>query len=142
MRRKILSLDFDGVIHSYTSGWQGPRNIPDPPVKGAIEFIARAVEVFEVHIYSSRSNYFGGRWAMKQWLKRWCRWAAHRDDDPLNVEGMPYAEVEALLKNIVNRVHFSRHKPPASVGLDDRVMTFKGIFPTLEELDSFKPWNK
>ena len=44
----ILALDFDGVLHSYTSGWQGADVISDPPVPGAIEFLMEAVEHFEV----------------------------------------------------------------------------------------------
>ena len=35
----ILAIDFDGVLHSYSSGWKGSRNIPDPPVDGAIEWL-------------------------------------------------------------------------------------------------------
>lgn len=31
---KVISFDFDGVIHSYTSGWKGADIIPDVPVKG------------------------------------------------------------------------------------------------------------
>jgi hypothetical protein len=34
MRKPILCLDFDGVLHSYTSGWKGAAVIPDPPVPG------------------------------------------------------------------------------------------------------------
>lgn len=31
MGKPILCLDFDGVIHSYASGWKGADVIPDPP---------------------------------------------------------------------------------------------------------------
>jgi len=34
MRKKTVVFDFDGVIHSYKSGWQGENIIPDPPVDG------------------------------------------------------------------------------------------------------------
>lgn len=67
-RRPLLALDFDGVIHGYQSGWQGAAIVPDPPVPGAIEFLHRAVERFQVAIYSSRSGQPGGIDAMKGWL--------------------------------------------------------------------------
>lgn len=34
MAKKTVIFDFDGVIHSYTSGWRGENIIPDPPVSG------------------------------------------------------------------------------------------------------------
>ena len=37
--KKIVVMDFDGVIHSYKSGWKGVTEIPDPPVEGVKEFI-------------------------------------------------------------------------------------------------------
>jgi hypothetical protein len=111
-------LIFDGVLHSYTSGWQGATVIPDPPVPGAIEFIADALASFNVVIYSSRSHEPGGIAAMQDWFRR--------------------QDAELLLLS----VEFPQHKPSAFVTLDDRALTFTGVWPDIETLKAFKPWNK
>lgn len=33
-----ISIDFDGVIHQYSKGWQNGE-IYDPPIRGAARFI-------------------------------------------------------------------------------------------------------
>lgn len=81
MTHPILCLDFDGVLHSYTSGWQGARTTPDPPVPCAIDWLrslltdsehvshfAGRYKDFDVQIFSSRSKYPFGRMAMRRWL--------------------------------------------------------------------------
>lgn len=71
MGKPILSIDFDGVIHSYKSGWKGAHVIPDPPVPGAIAALFRYLEAgFDVAIFSSRSKSLRGRWAMQRWLAK------------------------------------------------------------------------
>lgn len=127
MGRPILSLDFDGVIHSYTSKWIAPDVIPDPPVEGAIAFLREAVKHFRVCIYSTRSATGDGRAAMAQWLSRYV--AEERLSDH---EDLAWASV----------IEFPETKPPALVGIDDRVLTFEGQWPSMERLLSFKPWNK
>jgi len=69
MKKPILCLDFDGVIHSYTSGWKGVGIIADPPVPGAMDFIRRAQQHFEVAISSSRSQEPEGIAAMKRYVQ-------------------------------------------------------------------------
>jgi hypothetical protein len=123
MGRPILSLDFDGVIHSYTSKWAGADVIPDPPVPGAIAFLREATKHFRVCIYSTRSATEAGREAMAGWLGVW----AARDDGDLDW---------------LRRIEFPETKPPALVGIDDRILTFEGEWPSMERLLSFKPWNK
>jgi len=150
--KPIICLDFDGVIHSYTSGWQGPRIIPDEPVPGALEFIVKAQEDFIVAIYSSRSHALLGRMAMKAWLKqefvklcpgyeRTPKWLA--DEITKNSFADPWEdEVDWAVNKIVNDIEFRVHKPPALVTIDDRAIQFNGVFPGLEEIKQFKPWNK
>ena len=134
MTKPILCLDFDGVIHSYTSGWKGAVVIPDPPVEGAIDFIMSALEHFEVHIFSSRSNQAGGVRAMRAWLQD--QFYA-RFYTPSGFTKEP-AEFMPLFKSI----KWPIEKPPAMVTIDDRAITFTGEWPAVDDLLAFKPWNK
>ena len=125
-RKPILCLDFDGVIHSYTSGWKGADVIPDPPVEGAIAFMLGALEHFNVVIFSSRSNQRGGLKAMQAWLR------GHAGATWYESPAGPGLE----------DVKFVNEKPPALVTLDDRAITFDGTWPAIDTLKEFKPWNK
>jgi hypothetical protein len=117
---KILCLDFDGVIHSYTSGWQGIDCIPDPPVPGSFEFIIEASEYYRVNIFSTRTAGEPiGKVAVKKWFTKWC-----------------------LPTNILDKLAFPDNKPKAHLTIDDRAWCFKGKFPSIKEIQDFKPWNK
>ena len=122
--KKILCLDFDGVIHSYTSGWQGAAVISDPPVPGAVEFIANAVEYFRIAIFSSRSGEPDGCRAMMRYMREHLtkKYGNHGD----------------LIANIIE---YPIAKPPAFVTIDDRAITFTGTWPAMDMLLAFKPWN-
>lgn len=125
MRKPILCLDFDGVVHSYTSGWKGARNIPDPPVPGALDFISQAMfDGWDVVIHSSRARFFGGIFAMRAWLRE----HAGNQWDCMGVS--------------LCDVRFTRWKPSALVTLDDRAITFTGQWPSIKTIEAFKPWNK
>lgn len=119
-KKKILCLDFDGVIHSNDAEPKGPEDTPGLPVSGAFGFISKASEKFEVHIYSvERSKKHGGIEAMQKYL--------------IN---------NGLSLNVVRRIKWPTTKPPAFVSLDDRVITFNGFWPKIDALEKFQPWNK
>ena len=120
IHKPTLCLDFDGVLHSYKSGWQGAGVVSDPPVPGAIAFLREVVKHFTVAVHSSRSHEPGGITAMRSWL------IAHSAGDP----------------DYINQILFPSHKPSAFVTLDDRALTFDGTWPSIETLKEFKPWNK
>jgi len=120
MRKKVIAVDFDGVLHSFMSGWKGTNIISDPPVKNAIAWLASLAysNTYNVVIFSARNESWRGRRAIKKWLFKW-----------------------GLSKSALSKVSFMRKKPPAHLLLDDRVMLFTGTFPTLSEIDNFQPWH-
>lgn len=130
MGKPILCLDFDGVIHSYTSGWKGAGVISDPPVPGALDFIQNALGDFDVQIYSSRSGQNGGIDAMQEYL---CKHL---------VEQFPHLKKSDVMGFVLEMIGWPQEKPPAMITIDDRAITFTGEWPDMATLKSFKPWNK
>lgn len=117
-------MDFDGVIHSYTSGWKGADIISDGPVDGVFDFLEKASEKFQIAIYSSRSHQSGGIEAMRNWIMDCIQDGA------------------GVIPQWVREVWWSDVKPPAMISIDDRAIQFNGVFPDVGELINFKPWNK
>lgn len=131
MGKRIISVDFDGVLHSYTTGWKGAGVILDPPVENAIPFLVATAQEFEVHIFSTRSHQNGGIEAMQKWLIAAC-----------NEYVAPYDLLADAEDFVLNKLKWPTTKPPALVMIDDRAICFKGTFPSMETLKNFKPWNK
>ena len=112
---RTIIFDFDGVIHSYESGWCGADVIPDPPVPGMKEAIdeIRAAG-YRVVVLSARCHQ-GGMEAMKAWMDK------H----------------EIVVDDIV------RDKVPAILQVDDRCICFDGNpAGLLKAIRGFQPWNK
>ena len=133
--KKTICLDFDGVINSYTSGWKGPRCIPDKPVPYVFQWIETFIIMhctppesvclaenegeYELCIYSSRSRYWFAKRAMKKWM------IEHGFD-----------------KRFFEVIKFPSKKPPAYLTIDDRAFCFNGQMPRFNDIFSFVPWNK
>lgn len=112
---KTVVFDFDGVIHSYTSGWQGVDNIPDPPVPGIRDAICDLRDAgYRVVVVSTRCSDPNGELAIKLWMMQ---------------NGIFVDSVQA-------------EKPPAICYVDDRAICFDGHPETLlQKIQEFKPWN-
>lgn len=115
MSKRTIAIDFDGVVHSYESGWLGV--VPtDPPVDEARDAIAaiRAMG-FEVHLFTCRAETHAGRRAIHAWLE---------------LHGIQVDKVTAI-------------KPHALLYVDDRAARFNGSWKEIVELaqDVPRPWN-
>jgi hypothetical protein len=109
--RRTICLDFDGVIHSYRSGWCGSEVIPDPPIHGTQAAISRLRKRFRVVVHSSRCATEAGYQAVKAWL----------------------------LKHGVEVDDVCRFKPPAAIYVDDRAVPFRGDWQqTISDIMEFR----
>lgn len=121
MPKKTIAVDFDGVIHGYSKGWNG-GDLYDPPVPGTAEALSKLKkEGYTIYIYTTRTN--------KIYRKK-----EDPDQQPL---------IESYLKE--HGIPFDKvwnfGKPMADVYLDDRAVGFRGNWnETLEEVLSFKTW--
>jgi phosphoglycolate phosphatase-like HAD superfamily hydrolase len=113
MDKKTIVFDFDGVIHSYVSGWKGVNNCPDAPNDDVVETIRALREKnYEVIVVSTRCADPDGQNAVKQYLKRY----------RIEVDGV------------------KAEKPPALVYVDDRAVCYKPGMDLLNDITSFKSW--
>jgi len=122
--RPGLCLDFDGVLH-HMPKFKGYTVIEGEVVAGAAQFLRDAVAIFTVSIFSCRSRSWFGRQAMRRWT--------------LDLLQATYGIEEG--RGTYEELKFPRHKPPATVFLDDRALRFEGVWPDLADLMQFKPWN-
>lgn len=119
LKKATVSIDFDGVINSYKSGFIAIDKLPDPPVDGALEFIQSLINGgYRVAIFSTRNALAEGRLAIMKYMRQ---------------HGLP--------NNVVDELEFPSEKPIAKLYIDDRGFHFTGVFPTLEEIENFVPWH-
>lgn len=149
MNKPILCIDFDGVIHKYSKGWQNGV-IYDDVVDWFFQWASNADSIFELYVYSSRSKTKEGispmiKWFREQWHKHWMTEKSNADmvcnidDERRNVLFF------YRFDNVVFRLVLAHEKPPAFLTIDDRGVRFDGDWnaPYLkpEFLRAFKPWN-
>lgn len=139
--RKVVAIDFDGVIHRHAVPWTAPHEINDGPVPGVFAFIEQVLGEFDVAVFSARAADARAREAIVEWLlEQWpplLRWQRFADGDAMVLAAQRYASVDD--RNIVNaRITVTARKPHAFLYIDDRGWRFEGSnFPTLDELRAF-----
>ena len=115
-KSSTIALDFDGVLHSYKSGWTGYEPI-DAPVDGALEFVKLLLSKdFKVVIFSSRADTEAGKTGIKNWLKE------HN-----------FPAIDVFIE-----------KPHADLYIDDRGFRFSGNFDEVINFihSGISPWYK
>lgn len=103
-RKKTLAIDFDGVIHRYSSGWQD-GSVYDPPVPGAIDELHVLAGRYRLVVFTARDELGPVRDALALW---------------------------GLLDGTIDEV--TNQKPKAWAYLDDRAVRFSDWDTAVTEL--------
>lgn len=114
--KPAVCVDFDGVLHSYKSGWCGTTIIPDEPVDGSVQWITELIDSgLRVVVSSSRARTCAGQEAIRNWL----------EDNEYPVSEMT----------------ITHSKVPALMYIDDRAHRFDGKhFPSANTVRTAEPW--
>lgn len=112
-QKQTIAVDFDGVIHRYSRGWQD-GTIYDPPVDGAREALERLHRRYKVVIFTTRVNpEMRGSNVQMDRVVDWLEENGFR-------KGVHFDEVTHV-------------KPPAVVYIDDRALHFTSWDQALDE---------
>ena len=116
MTKKTVVFDFDGVIHSYKSGWQGAGVIPDPVVPGISDAIDDLrIDGYRVVVVSTRCSSPEGLMAVTDYL----------------------AQNKIIVDDVL------AEKPPAICYIDDRAIRFDGDASFIvDQVKSFHSWTE
>lgn len=123
---KTIAIDFDGVIHKYSKGWQD-GSIYDKPFDGVFEAIEKLMKTHTVFIFSTRSPRQIKKWIDKHiWEEKehWCL---------PELAWYPKYRFEAQIIpfwtkfwNKPDTLGITSRKFPAEVYIDDRALKFEG----------------
>lgn len=120
-----IAIDFDGVLHGYSKGYQDGE-IYDPPVPGAAEAMKKMKEQGHyLYIFTTRTNKIfkkkGDGKDEKYQENQIKEWMAKHD--------IPYDKI------------WTFGKPMADLFIDDRAINFAGNWDdTIETVTNFKTW--
>lgn len=122
-KKLTVAVDVDGVINSYTSGFTGASDFPDPPVEGAIEWLE--------HLSCNRVSV----------IFHSCRFCELWTTESFFVWLQNHGASQGLVAGC--DVWSAPGKPKADVYIDDRGFRFEGKFPSAAELAILRePWYK
>lgn len=106
--KKTIAIDFDGVVHKYSKGWQDGK-IYDEPVEGSLEAIITLLERgYKVSVFTTREN--------TELVKTWIVEKTYKCK---GLQSKPY-----LFWFDRDEFEVTNKKPPAIAYIDDRGIRF------------------
>jgi len=118
MKQQTVAVDFDGVIHRYSRGWQD-GSIYDEPMPGALDALRTLMERYAVVIHTTRDAHQVGPWLQERGF------IVTLDED------LP---VKMVFWNTMGALFVTDRKMPAVAYIDDRGIRFENWDQALADL--------
>jgi hypothetical protein len=122
---RTVAVDFDGVIHAYSKGWQD-GSIYDEPVDGALDALRRLMREHAVFIHTTRSRHQVARWIEQR--------------TGYGIECVTRVSLLPWRRKFWNRhglLLVTNRKLPAVAYIDDRAIRFTDWAQALKDLEEF-----
>lgn len=135
---QTIAIDFDGVIHAYSKGWQD-GTIYDDPIKGALEAIRTLMDMgCSVYILSTRKPRQIRKWLRPHLISYDPFVPAGVDEKVLNY-GYDLQVIAPWTKfwNKDNVLGITNRKLPAVLYIDDRGYRFENWLDTVKDVTRF-----
>lgn len=142
---KTIAIDFDGVIHRYSKGWQD-GSCYDNEVAGVFEAIQELMKDHTVFIFSTRSSKQIKEWLLQRIMEQDFGNDPHDPQDwSWPKYGFTCQRIPFWVKfwNKKNVLGITKRKLPAHVYIDDRALTFTGNWnETMSAISKFKTYQQ
>ncbi|MFE0727920.1 hypothetical protein ACFW2X_06650 [Streptomyces antibioticus] len=114
-----IAVDFDGVIHQYSRGWQD-GSIYDPPMPGALDGLRTLMQRDAVFVFTARNPEQVADWLFKH--------------GEFNITWEGPGAITCEFWNDRDRILVTNRKLPATHYLDDRAVRFTNWGQALADL--------
>ena len=125
---RTVAVDFDGVIHAYTRGWQN-GDIYDKPNEGALEALEYLLTRWCVVIHTSRSPRQVAGWLMERGF------SVTIDSPELETGSISHDGSQGLFWSTPGILLVTRRKYAAIAYIDDRAIRFHDWDQALNDLE-------
>lgn len=144
---QTIAIDFDGVIHKYSKGWQD-GSCYDNEISGVFETIQELMKNYTVFIFSTRNPKQIKKWMQERIMQM------DMGDNPKNPKSWSFPKYGYTVEiipwwkpvkfwNKQNVIGITRKKLPAMCYIDDRALRFNGDWKeTIGRVKTFKTYQE
>jgi hypothetical protein len=128
-----VAVDFDGVIHKYSRGWQD-GSIYDEPVDGAFSALRVLMREYAVFIFTTRNPMQVAEWLMNKGQFSCLVEATYLGEEDDGTPILHNNDIEREFWNDKGQLLITQRKLPAVAYLDDRGIRFNGWVQAMQDI--------